>query len=294
MAPGGIPPKWGDDVRAVRKRLAMPVVVLLLCHGTATGCAGTPWEDRYVDEQASAMMAESLTRLSKSPPQYPGIPLRSLTSFTWDKLFVFTELTRNEEIRNKTGFSFISKNGHMGEYRSLLIFVDGSDFAKAMLLRDGKTFLLGYESGKKYSSHARLLGKRDSKMLSLADQTDFEFFYDPSLEDEIEDKADELWRGRKKSVPLGDLGFAWDELHVIEPGSLEKETGLSCTGFEYQSALAAFMVFKHRGRIVRITEVSNALFPPEHRREVSGRKWSSKVRMTVRDEENRAITLQEP
>lgn len=279
---------------AARRRSAMLVVVLLVSCGTAVGCTEPSWRDRHLDERVTAMLTRSLTRLSSSRPGYPGAPLRNLTPFSWDGLFVFESGPQSENVRDKTGFSFLPESGYVEEDHYLLVFVNGSNLAKVALLRDGLISPFDHFNGKKYSSQARLLSVDGGRVTNLVEPTAFQRLYDPATEDRIIAEIRTLRAEHGESVPVGDLGFAWDELRVIEPADLKRETGLSYAGLKYRPYLAAFMVFSYQNRIVRITEMSDLLFPPEERRKLRGRKWSNRVRMVVNDDEAGTFTLQEP
>lgn len=274
--------------------MAVLAVVLSVSCGAAVGCAEPGWEDRHADERVSAMLTESLARLSGSRPEYPGVPLRNLTPFSWDGLFIFESGPQGKNVRDKTGFSFMPEEGYVEEDHYLLVFVNGSSLAKVVLLRDGLISPLDHINGKKYSSQVRLISVDGGRVVDLVEPTAFQRLYDPAPEDKIIAKIHALRAEGGKSVPIGDLGFAWDELRVIEPANLKRETGISYAGLKYRPYLAAFMVFSHRNRIVRITEMSDLRFPPEERGELHGRKWSNKVQIVVKDEGAGTFTLREP
>jgi hypothetical protein len=183
---------------------------------------------------------------------------------------------------------------YVDENYSLLVFVKGSSLAKVVLFKDGWDFPLGYATGKKYSSQVRMISVDGGRVMELVEPTAFQRLYDAGPEDRIFAKVRELRAERGTSFPVGDLGFAWDELRVIEPAKLKKETGLSYAGLKYRPRFADFMVFSERNRIVRITEMSDVLFLPKDRKELYGRKWSKKVLMVVKNKDSSTFTLREP
>ncbi|GAA3959394.1 hypothetical protein GCM10023085_47280 [Actinomadura viridis] len=276
----------------VRRWAALAVVLLAAC-GTVVGCAEPDWKDRYVDERVSRMMTESLTRLAGSRPEYPGVPMRNLTPFAWDGLFFFESGPQGGNVRDKTGFSILPEREYVQENHSLLVFLNGPNLAKVVLLKDGLSFPLYYANGKKYSSQARMISMDGKRVMKLVEPTAFQRLYHRDTEFKIIERLRTLRDERKKSVPIGDLGFAWDEMRVIEPRDLKKKTGLSYAGLEYRPSFSAFMVFSHRGRVVRIAEMGDMFFPPEHRRAWHGRKWGDRT-MIVAREEWASFTLREP
>lgn len=281
-------------MRAAGSRFAGPVVVVLITCGAAAGCAEPGWDDRIADGRVSGAMAKSLTRLSGSRPGYPGAPMRNLTPFSWDGLFIFEQGLQGKDVRARTGFSFMPEEESVEEKNDLLVFVKGSALAKVVLLKDRLSYPLGYISGKKYSSQVRMISVDGGRVMDLVEPTAFQRLYDAGPEDRIFAKVRRLRAERGTSFPVGDLGFAWDELRVVEPAKLKKETGLSYAGLKYRPRFADFMVFRERNRIVRITEMSDVLFLPKDRKELYGRKWSKRVLMVVKNKDSSTFTLREP
>jgi hypothetical protein len=276
------------------RRLAGLALVLLASCGTAAGCAEPGWDDRIVDERVSGAMTKSLTRLSASRPGYPGVPMRTLTPFSWDGLFVFDFGPQGKNVREKTGFSFMPDDEYVQENEYLLVFAKGSSLAKVVLLKDRLAYPLSHTTGKKYSSQVRMISVDGGRVMELVEPTAFQRLYDVGPEDRIFAKVRALRAERGTSFPVGDLGFAWDELRVIEPAKLKEETGLSYAGLKYRPRFTDFMVFSERNRIVRITEMSDVLFLPKDRKEVYGRKWSKKVLVVLKNKDSSTFTLREP
>ncbi|MEW2352143.1 hypothetical protein [Spirillospora sp. NPDC029432] len=285
-------------MRVIGGRLAGLGAVLLLCCGTAVGCAGPgqrelDWDDRIVDARASGALGKSLDRLGRSSPGFPGVPLRRLTDFAWDGLFLFEQGLQGKDVRAKTGFTFMPDEESVEEDNELLVFVKGSKVAKVVLFREELRHPLAYTSGKKYSSEARLL-RGDSRVLDVVEPNAFQRVFDSGIAEHLSARYRALRDGNRTSVPLADLGFTWDEMRVVEPAQLKKETGLSYKAMDYWPPHSAFMVFRERDRVVRIGEMDYSLFPREDRKGLRGREWSSKVQVVVTDRKEMTLTLREP
>ncbi|MFF5262976.1 hypothetical protein ACFY4C_28955 [Actinomadura viridis] len=246
-----------------------------------------------MDERVSGVMAKSLARLSGSRPEYPGVPMRNLTPFAWDGLYFFESGPQGRSVREKTGFSILPEEEYVQENHSLLVFLNGPRLAKVVLLKDESSFPLYYTNGKKYSSQTRMLSLDGSRVMKLVEPTAFQRVYHQDAEFKIIERIRMLRDERRKSVPIGDLGFAWDEMRVIEPRDLKKKTGLSYAGLGYRPSFSAFMVFSHRKRVVRVTEMGDMFFHPENRKAMHGRKWDAKTRIVAREDWT-TFTLDEP
>ncbi|GAA2153872.1 hypothetical protein [Actinomadura napierensis] len=273
--------------RAHCRRTALAAVALLCC--TLTACAPRPWEEA-IDERATAKVAALLNRTSQAHPEFPGVLMRTVTPFPWDRLFAFRPGATGRDVRARTGFTFMPDRKVLDEDNYLLVFARGTTLAKVVRLAFNTDHPLDYEGGKEYPADSYLVDPEGDGILRLREPSEFRRLFDTAARDSLVEKVDGLDNG--DHVAIGDLGFSWDHMRVIEPSDLKKKTGISYPKDVYQPFDNGLMVFTSEGRTVRIVEMRDLDFRKEDRVPWHGRSWSSRVQI-AQDDHGR-LDLREP
>ncbi|MFB4300790.1 hypothetical protein [Actinomadura sp. NTSP31] len=272
----------------MRDRGAAVFAVALLCCGLAA-CAPRPWEEA-IDDRATAKVAALLNRTSRTHPEFPGVPMRTVTPFSWDRLFAFGPGASGRDVRTRTGFTFMPDGRELDEDNHLLVFARGTTLAKVVRLAFNTDHPLHYDSGREYPADSYLVDPDGSGIMRLSRPSEFRRLFDTAARDVFIKKADGLDDG--DHVAIGDLGFSWDRMRVIEPSDLKRKTGISYPKDVYRPLDNGLMVFAYKGRTVRIVEMNDLDFDKEARVAWRGRRWSSRVQIT-RDAHGR-LDLREP
>ncbi|MFV2180028.1 hypothetical protein ACFHW2_32220 [Actinomadura sp. LOL_016] len=154
----------------MRGRCVLWILVLLLSFG-AVSCKGDHWTE-VIDEGASERLAERMSQV-RSSRCVPGVLLRDLTDFRWDKVYFFGAGTHvGRDVRAKTGFTFMPDDAYLLGNEKLIVFVRDSRLAKVVFMQATSKPRLTFQSGARFSTDVRILYKGEGRSFDVVETAD--------------------------------------------------------------------------------------------------------------------------